>query len=337
MTTQSRTFRQTARSAPKNGYGSLGDEHRELLARVAEMYYEANRTQSQIASELRYSRSMISRFLTEAREAGVVEIRINHPLQRRMDLEAALKERFGLQAVRVLAHTSTQYPVMLRRLGGLAASVVADQIHDGDVVGVTWGLSLADTVAAMRPEPRKGVIVAQMIGSLGTLNPDNDGPELTRKLARALGAEYRTLPAPLFVDSEQARELLVRGKPIRQVLNLARKTRVLVAGIGSTDLDNSTLVKEGMLTREQATQLLRVGAVGDMCARHFNRDGKILDTALSHHMIGIDEARMRAIPTRIGVAGGATKIAPVLGALRGKLINVLVTDEIAATGVLGAI
>ena len=67
------------------------EAHRELLAQIAELYYDGGQTQTQIAALLRYSRSMISRYLTEARELGIVEIRINHPVQRRLDLEAALK------------------------------------------------------------------------------------------------------------------------------------------------------------------------------------------------------------------------------------------------------
>ena len=307
------------------------EEHRELLAQIAEMYYDAGQTQTQIASRLRYSRSMISRYLTEARELGVVEIRINHPVQRRLDLEAALKASYGLMSVRVLAHTSNSYPGMLRRLGGLAADVIEETVKDGDTVGVTWGVSLAETIGALRPTGRQNVRVAQMIGSLGARNPDNDGPELARKLARALGGEYKTLPAPLFVDSQQARDLFIKDRQVSEVLGMAKKMRVLIVGIGTIDLEYSSLFREAFISREQTSELVKLGAVGDICARHFDRNGKLLKTVLGKHTIGIEEAALRAIPIRIGVAGGAAKGMAVLGALRGKLINVLVTDEIAAT------
>ena len=312
------------------------EAHRELLAQIAELYYDGGQTQTQIAALLRYSRSMISRYLTEARELGIVEIRINHPVQRRLDLEAALKSAFGLTTVRVLTHTSNSYPSILRRLGGLAADVVEETVKDGDIVGITWGVSLAETVAAMRPTGRQNVWVAQMIGSLGARNPDNDGPELARKLARALGAEYKTLPAPLFVDSIQARDLFIKDRRVSEVLGMAKKMRVLLVGIGTIDLEYSSLFREAFISREQTSQLVKLGAVGDIAARHFDRDGKLLNTVLGKHTIGIEEAAMRNIPVRIGIAGGSAKAVAVLGALRGKLINVLVTDEIAATAALSA-
>ena len=53
-----------------------------LLADVAEMYYLEDKNQSEIAESVGVTRSMISRMLTEARENGIVEIRIQRPLQR---------------------------------------------------------------------------------------------------------------------------------------------------------------------------------------------------------------------------------------------------------------
>ena len=58
-----------------------------LLADVAEMYYLEQKNQAEIAKAVGVTRSMISRMLTEARESGIVEIRIQRPLQSDPDLE----------------------------------------------------------------------------------------------------------------------------------------------------------------------------------------------------------------------------------------------------------
>ena len=50
------------------------------LATVANLYYNSGLTQNQIADMMYTSRSKISRMLSEARELGIVEIRINEPL-----------------------------------------------------------------------------------------------------------------------------------------------------------------------------------------------------------------------------------------------------------------
>jgi DNA-binding transcriptional regulator LsrR (DeoR family) len=43
--------------------------------------------------------------------------------------------------------------------------------------------------------------------------------------------------------------------------------------------------------------------------------------------VGLDPRALAAIPKRIGVAGGPEKTAAIGAALKGRLVDVLVTDE----------
>lgn len=74
-------------TANENGQKPPGGDRLELLARIAGLYYEDRLTQEEIAQQTGYSRSMISRFLTEARDLNVVEVKVNHPLGRHRELE----------------------------------------------------------------------------------------------------------------------------------------------------------------------------------------------------------------------------------------------------------
>ena len=60
----------------------ISEEKQKKLAYVARRYYLDDWKQSDIAKELGVSRPLISRMLTEAREHGVVEIRIHDPAAR---------------------------------------------------------------------------------------------------------------------------------------------------------------------------------------------------------------------------------------------------------------
>jgi deoxyribonucleoside regulator len=51
---------------------------------------------------------------------------------------------------------------------------------------------------------------------------------------------------------------------------------------------------------------------------------------LGNRVIGIDLERLRRVRTTVGIAGGKRKFASILGALRGKWINTLVTDQYTA-------
>ena len=50
------------------------EERLRILTDISEMYYIQGKTQSQIAHVLNFSRSTVSRLLTEARQEGIVEI-----------------------------------------------------------------------------------------------------------------------------------------------------------------------------------------------------------------------------------------------------------------------
>ncbi|NKF31245.1 sugar-binding transcriptional regulator, partial [Pseudomonas sp. BGM005] len=66
---------------------------------AAQLYYMQDKTMEVIAQELGTSRSSVSRLLSYARESGLVDIRINSPLERLGMLEQRIRDRH-----RVVAH-----------------------------------------------------------------------------------------------------------------------------------------------------------------------------------------------------------------------------------------
>ncbi len=306
----------------------------ELLATIASMYYEENLSQVEIAARTGYSRSMISRLLQEARAEGVVDIRIRYPFGRRTDLEPELQDLLGLALVRILTSGTTRYEERLRRLGSLAAQLVAELIHDNMTIGVSWGSALWETVQALRPGVHSGIHVVQMIGALGTPDPDIDGPELARRLARTVTGRYSTFPAPLFVDSEATRQGLMSEPRILRFSEEFKRIDLALVGVGTVDPHRASLLRAGYLTVTDLEQLREAGVVGDVCALHFDIHGHLVDTDLQHRVVGIDAATLTNVPLKLGIAGGQYKSDPIIGASRAKLINMLVTDDIAAMRIM---
>lgn len=309
-------------------------ERIELLAQVAEMYYEHGLTQSQIAKRIGYSRSMVSRMIAEARESNIVEIRIHYPLQRLRELETALAEALHLEEVRVVQRGALGHGEMLRRLGAMAALLLAEHLQDYMTIGTSWGTALYETVNAARSQALEGIRVVQMIGSLGTPNPDIDGPELARRLARLLGGQYATVPLPLIVDSETTKRSLLSAPHIQRVTQHFKQIDLALVGVGTVDYEFSSLLRAGYLNFEQLESLRQAGAVGDVCAIHIDQQGCLVDTPLTRCVVGIEPDDLRRIPVRIGVAGGQSKALPILAASRAGFINHLVTDEVAALRIL---
>jgi deoxyribonucleoside regulator len=306
----------------------------ELLAQIASLYYEDALTQGEIARRIRTSRSTVSRMLQEAREAGVVEITVHYPWKTVPEIEEALRARFGLRQARVLLGQGRPYEEVVRGLGALAARYIESIVREDTVLGISWGVAVHSTVRALRPERRMPITVAQMVGAVGEGDPLIDGPELARLLAGVYGGQYRYLHAPLLVEDAHARDVLLGEPRIRETLALARRADVALVGIGAPGTEVHSLLRAGYVGREALAGLRAQGVVGDICARHYDAHGRELDIELNRRIVGIELEALHAIDQVIGVAGGEPKAAAILGALRGGHVNVLVTDDAAASRVL---
>jgi DNA-binding transcriptional regulator LsrR (DeoR family) len=320
------------------GIGKLRMADREnLLVQVARQYYEQDLTQDEIARKIGTSRSTISRMLLEAREAGIVEINIHYPWKSDTSLEQELTDHFSIQQAIVLSSRGRAYSEILRGIGVLAARCLESILQPKAVLGISWGTAVHSTVQALQPGQRLQITVVQMIGAVGTEDPMIDGPDLARALANVYGGEYRYLHAPLIVENGTLRKALLEEQPIGETLSLARQSDVALVGIGSLDLNFSSLLRAGYLNQESLTQLQVQGAVGDICARHYDDQGHVMDIGLNRRIIGIELKDLQNIKYVIGVAGGEAKAEAILGALRGQHVDILVTDDTAAQKVLALV
>lgn len=312
----------------------MGSDHLEFLAEIAGLYYEESLSQSEIAVQTGYSRSMVSRFLAEARQEGLVEIRVHRPIERRQDLERGLQDVLKLKQARVVVCRELGHDQVLRRLGMMASRLVEELLVDDMTIGVSWGTTVYETVNALQFTNYPGIHIIQMIGSLGTPDPLIDGPELAQHLAHKLAGRYTSLPAPLLVDSRVTRQSLVNESRVRQVMEQFRTIQLALVGIGTMDPGQASLLRAGYLSIEQLEELRQAGAVGDVCVIHFDIDGQLVDTPLTKRVVGIDPPTLRSIPAKVGIAGGGTKVSPIIGASKAGFINILVTDEMTATSIL---
>jgi len=90
---------------------------------------------------------------------------------------------------------------------------------------------------------------------------------------------------------------------------------------------------DGFVTREELLEIMRLGAVGELTGWAFDAKGRIIK--------GGTNARLTSIPPKIpaealtiGAALGAAKVSAIRAALKGRLINGLITDETTASAIL---
>jgi DNA-binding transcriptional regulator LsrR (DeoR family) len=308
--------------------------HHELLARVASMYYDEEKSQDQIGKELGLSRVKVYRLLKEAKESGVVQILIHWPVQRNTQLEQALIDCFGLKEALVLNKNGTASSHVLREIGRLGAQYLEGALVDGCTLAVCLGQSTYEVVNAIRPRYQLHVRVAQAVGSIPFTMQEFDSATIGRQLAQKLGGEVLYLSSPLMADSPEAADVIRRQQHVRATLEAARKADVALVGIGNLDPQRSRLVEAGFFSADDMRELAARGAVGDMAGQIFSIDGKPHPTQHNKRIIGITLDELARIPTTIAVAAGGEKARAILGALRTGAFNVLCTDDESAANAL---
>ena len=309
-------------------------ERENLLADVAEMYYLEEKDQQEVARIVGVTRSMISRMLKEARAKGIVELRVRRSLQRDHELETALVERFGLQAAVVVVMQPGSSGRVLSYLGKGGAQALLHYLVPGAILGIAWGTSISAAVDAIEPTEPFGVKIVQLVGALGATNDVYDGHALVLRLAEKLGGQGYYLNGPFLCRDPETAESLRHTQSIKDTLELGKQSQVALLGIGSSASQYSSYRLAGYVSTREQNKLQRAGAVGDVCGLHFDRQGRDVGEDFRARSLTIDKEDLFRIPARIGVAGGPGKVGPILGALRGGYVNVLVTDGMTARRVL---
>jgi len=299
------------------------------------MYFLDSRSQDDIARVLGTSRSNVSRLLSSARAAGVVEVRIQDERGRDGDLEQALAERFGLAHVRVAAFRPHQDA--RADAGRLAAEWLDDTLRDGQVLALSWGRSLQAVVSAAAVDEPRRLEVVPLVGGLTTDLSLAAAHELVRELAGRLGGTYRYLHAPALLRCATARTALLAEPSIGRVVARARAADVALVGIGAMGSGSTGRILDALgLTPAERADFAARGPVGDTCCRFFDAAGAPVGGAVHDRVLAVDLDDLRAIPTVVGVATGTAKTASVLAALRAGIVGGLVTDAGLAHSLLSA-
>ncbi len=310
------------------------NERSSLLADVAEMYYLEEKGQAEIARAVGVTRSMVSRMLKEAREKGIVEVRVHRPLNSEYDLELALAEHFPLLGTYIVSSQRTAPENNLTYLGSAGALVLKRQLKAGAILGISWGTSVSAAVDALHVEKPIPVKIVQLVGALGARNAEYDGHALVTRLAEKLGGDGYHLNAPFLCPNPETAAALLETQGIRELVDLGRMAEVALLGIGSTAPLYSSAYLAGYLPFDDLEQLIQAGAVGDVCGVNYDIHGENICADFCKRLVTISKDDLLSIPVRIGIAGGQGKVIPILGALRGGYINFLVTDGDTARQVL---
>jgi len=308
-----------------------------LLSKIGTMYYDQNFNQQEIADRLHLSRPKVSRLLKQAREQGVVQITVVSPNGNFVDIETALEQKYELKEVLIVeSDTNMSNQMIKRRIGSASANYLLRTVSEGDLIGVSWGTTLQAMVDSMQPKPIQNLHIVQALGGVGPPEAKAHAADISRRLSQLLNGSLTLLPAPGIVGSVQAKEVLLSDRQVRGALDLFSEIDTLYVGLGALST-NPVLTKDrSEIPEEHYRELMESEAVGDIALRFFDIHGKEIETALKDLVIGISPGELSEIETVVGIAGGLEKVNVIKGALNGKLIDVLITDNQTAAEILNS-
>ena len=291
------------------------------LEQVARMYYEQSRTQDEIARDLKVSRPLISRLLQEARQAGIVEIRVHSLADGEGLLLNRARDLFGLKGGVLLPDAADD--VAGNRLLAQAAIDFIRQLGGGRV-GLGWGHIIGAMVRLMeeRPPEKSGLTdVCPMVGNSSISIRNYHSNENVRIVAHQTQAAPHYLHTPAFAETFREMQLLRRTENYKDVAGQWEKLDVALVNIGNhpSTPDFASLARYGnLLTSRQA--------VGRLIAYYFDAQGEIIHSDIDY-AIQIPIRLLKKSRQVVGLCSANVNRRSLAGALRTGLLTHLIARE----------
>lgn len=304
------------------------------MIEVAKLYYEKNYSQKDISKLLDISRATVSRLLDDAVTNNIVTIKVNDYNSEQEELELKLKDKFQLKEVKVAHVVNESYETILTALGKRAAEHLGETIVENDIIGISWGTTLYHIANHLTRDEFKNVKVVQLKGGVSQSLRKTYSFETVLGFSNAFQTEPILLNLPVIFENKHILELVKNETHTKEVIDLGRRANVAIYTVG-TVRDEALLFQLNYLTAKEI-DYLKEYAVGDICSRFFNEDGKVANEDINSRTIGIHLDELKQKDRSIMVAGGAHKFEAIHAAIKSKLCNEIVIDTITAKSLLEA-
>lgn len=308
----------------------------DIALEAANLYYMQDLTMEAIALELRTSRSSVSRLLSYARTAGLVEITIRSPLDHGTHLAREIALRFKVAAHIVPMPDSISEIDRLERVAMAAGRLIPSFIDSNMIVGLAWGSTLSAVSRHIIARETHNAVIVQMNGAGNTHTDGIDyASEILQRFAHALNGRALQFPVPALFDNPAAKAALWQERSTLRTLDVQKRMDVAVFGLGSPFAEvPSHVYIGGYLDRSDYESLRTDKVIGDIGTVFYRADGTWKDVELNARATGPDFDRLRRVARRVCVVSGAQKLPSLRGALAARLITDLILDAPLARSLL---
>lgn len=302
-----------------------------LIFKCCSLYYQDGLGQKEICDVLGISRPTVSRMLSIGKERGIVRIEIQNPDNIAYgQMERALEKKYDLQEVIIVPSSPVsdgRFPIS-SEIGSATIEYLSRILADGDLVGITMGITIQNVVRSdyFIRSPIKATFVP-LVGGVAESRLDIHSNYLAQEFADRFAGDCVQFFSPAVFSRREVLEGFLEERTIRNVFRMYARLDLVLMGIGIPSTEASTILQSGYVDRAVLDAFAARGAVGDIALRYFDASGDPTPfREFNERVAGIPLDTLKKIPRRVGVAGGRRKKDAVLGAVRGRFINVLITD-----------
>jgi DNA-binding transcriptional regulator LsrR (DeoR family) len=306
-------------------------QQRQLLARVAWMYFVEGRRQEDIATKLQMNRMRVNRLLIAAREQGIVRIEIDSAARPIAELEAQLVDRYGLRRA-LIVPTGEDDAQTFVSIGVTLGGLLNTTLCNGMTVGTHRGQTCYSMFQGLKSSALPEVSVVSLQGDFtatGQVLPQ----EVVARLAVTLGASCHYLAAPTYASSVDEWRVLTRLPMVRSVLDRAQRCDLAVLSPGAL-VDSSKRILKHVMTDRELAEVRAAGGVGSLLGAIYDREGGLIEHEINARRIGVDPSALMHVPDVTVVGIGAHKVDIMRVALKLGWTKTLITDELTARAIL---
>ncbi|MFZ7120386.1 MAG: sugar-binding transcriptional regulator [Eubacteriaceae bacterium] len=298
-----------------------------LIVRCSKMYYEESMKQEDIAVKLGISKATVSRILNTAKSMGIVKITVENPYPKEhIEIEKILEKKFQLKEV-IIADIQTEDEDELRReIGKEAARYLQRVLKQDMLIGVASGTTLAAIPEFVDNNRNNQFTFVPIVGGNGQCNAEIQSNTIALNFARAFKANYKILHAPAMVEKLESKKAFIEDPGIKSVLSLTEKLDVALVGIGSSTSKSTVTMVAEFITSDELVEMKKRGAIADVCNIFIDENGNEEKFSTNKRVISIRMDSLKRTPLTIAVAGNMLKADAIVGVMKTKLVDVLVTD-----------
>jgi DNA-binding transcriptional regulator LsrR (DeoR family) len=295
------------------------DFEEELMVKAAWHYFLEKKTQQQISELLGVSRMRVIRLLDKAEQTGIIKFTMREDNVRRMKLEKRLIEAYRLKDSFVIPGSAdAEVGDINDSIAEAAAMYIGSRIKPDEFINIGYGDTMGKTLNTLAKNVAAPISCISLTGGVSIYLPN--------ARSNVFNARLFLVPAPLVVSSKEMVDAIKEEHSVREIVRMVSLASFTIIGIGGMN-DEATILKAGVLSKNDFLYLKMQGAVGDILCHFFDQRGNMIITPFEDRLVTTPLEALKSLANVTGVAAGKNKREAIKGALALGYMDILITNE----------